>query len=123
MPDNLPAKLTKAVDGLMYPSESDEPFDVIQWGTAGSAIAQDQVAAHVSPGRKIEPVTLHDFFEQLAELDDADRYEQLRALMEKYLDNVAAFRVAGDGANVDVYLVGRSTSVGWVGVHTVSVET
>jgi len=123
MPDNLPAKLTKAVDGLMYPSESDEPFDVIQWGTAGPTNAKEQVDAHVAPGRKIESVPLDDFFGQLTESDDADRYKQLRALLEKNLTNVGAFRVAGAGAKVDVYLIGQSKAAGWVGVHTVSIET
>lgn len=119
-PDEL-QPLRTSVEGLTYPSESDEPFDVLRWDAHGTA--RDQVAAHAGKGRKIEPVTVDTFFQQLDDSDDADRFHALRQLLQTTFKDLQIFRASGDGTEVDVYLIGRLPSGNWAGLHTISVET
>jgi hypothetical protein len=119
-PDPL-EPLRRAVDGLTYPSESDEPFDVFRWDATGAA--RDQVAAHAGKGRKIEAVPVDAFFGQLDDADDADRFRALRRVLESAVKDLQIFRARGGDAEVDVFLIGQLPSGNWAGLHTVSVET
>jgi hypothetical protein len=121
MPPEDLAKLKKAIDGLTYPSESDEPFDVVIWDANGTAA--DQVAAHAAKDRPIEPVPFEKFFEQLQDSEDVARYQQLRQVMASLLHDLTAFRVGQGDVRVDVFVIGKSRSGDWCGLHTVSVET
>jgi hypothetical protein len=116
-------EIRKACEGLEYPSESDTPFEVIHWPAAGAATAQAQVAAHNRPGRKIEELTPDDFFAELFESDDGDRYRHLRATLEAHVKDLKIFRVGSGEVRVDIYLLGQSASGDWIGLHTSSVET
>ena len=122
MQDQL-QEIRKACEGLEYPSESDTPFDVIQWPAAGAATAQAQVASHNRSGRKIEELAPDDFFAELFEGDDGDRYRRLRATLEGHVKNLKIFRVGSGEVHVDIYLLGQSASGDWIGLHTISVET
>ena len=115
--------LSLAVDGLEYPSESDAPFEPFHWDRKPAGSAREQVAAHVSPGRPIEEVTVAAFFEQLADSDDAERFTQLRSVLEAQLSQPGIFRVPAGAGEIDLYLVGQTRAGEWVGLHTVSVET
>jgi hypothetical protein len=120
-PDQTIDALRKAVDGLTYPSESDEPFDVFVWDAIGTA--REQVAAHAGKGRKIEDVPVESFFSQLDQADDAPRYRQLQRLLSTSLNSFAVVRAGAGEVRVDVYLIGKLTDGRWGGVRTVSVET
>ena len=122
MRDEL-SEIREACAGLEYPSESDTPFDVVNWPAAGGATARDQVVAHDRAGRKIEEVTADDFFAELVEGEDGDRFKRLRATLESQVKDLKVFRVGGGEVKVDVYLIGRLGSGAWGGVHTRSVET
>lgn len=114
--------LREATAGLEYPSESDAPFEVFRWpGNAGGS-AREAVAAHAG-ARKIEEVGVDEFFKQLEGSEDAERFRQLRRVLESQLSGLKIFRVGVGEVKVDVYLVGRARSGDWVGLHTVSVET
>jgi len=107
------ASLRTAVAGLLYPSETDAPFDVISsWPVKEG-----------KPPRKVEEVAPDDFFGELRESDDAARFAQLRRALECNLSGVKVVRVGAGEPKVDVYLVGRSKSGATLGVHTTSVET
>jgi hypothetical protein len=116
-------QLKKAVEGLTYPSESDEPFDVFFWDAKGSASAKDQVVVHAGKGRGIEEVPVEKFFADLKDSEDADRFEKLRHVLESQLAGLKVFRVGTGEVRVDVYLIGKTRSGEWAGLHTVSVET
>jgi hypothetical protein len=116
-------EIRQACEGLEYPSESDTPFDLFKWPAAGAGTAREQVVAHGGTGRKIEEVTADDFFAELVEGDDGDRFRRLRATLESHLKDLKIFRVGGGEVKVDVYLVGRLASGALGGVHTRSVET
>ena len=122
--DDVIAKLKVAVEGLTYPSESDEPFDVVRWDNPGGLAIQAVVGQHAAKGRKIKQVSVDDFFAALKDSDDVERYVSLRKTLESVTRGLRVFRVGEGEVRVDVYVVGNSTdgrSV--VGVHTVSVET
>lgn len=113
--------LKDAIDGLTYPSESDEPFDAFAWPGEGSA--QAAVASHAGKGRKLAEVSVEQFFSQLDDSDDAERYRELRQKLLALLSNVQVFRVGEGEVRVDIYLIGKAPSGNWAGLHTVSIET
>lgn len=112
------AAILKAADGLLYPSETDAPFDAVRWGGKGTL---DEAVAKVAAGRPVEETTAGDFFEELEASDEGERWKALREAIEGELDGVRVFRIGE--RRVDVYVVGRTRSGEWTGVHTVSVET
>jgi hypothetical protein len=122
MAKDVMQSLREAVEGLTYPSESDEPFEVFQWGPAKGA-ARDQVAAHGGNGRKIVEVPVETFFKQLDEADEAARYRRLQQVLQSNLKDLHIFRMGDGEVRVDVYLIGQLRSGEWAGLHTVSVET
>jgi hypothetical protein len=123
--DELPElrALRQAAEGLEYPSESDAPFEPFQWEAKGDGSAASQVAAHARPGQKIEEVPVDRFFAQLDDSDDAERFRQLRRVLESQLPGVKIFRAGVGETEVDIYLLGQTRAGNWAGLHTVSVET
>jgi hypothetical protein len=113
--------LRQAVDGLTYPSDSDEPFDLFIWDAGGTA--RQTVAAHAGADRRVEEVEVQSFFAQLDDADDAPRYRALQKTMASSLDDLSVFRVGEGEVRVDIYLLGKMASGQWAGVHTVSIET
>ena len=116
------AELRKAIDGLIYPSESDAPFDVFRWDDKGGGSAKAQVIAHTGAADEpVEEMSLDAFFAPLAGATDAARFSQLRRALESTLSAPAVIRVGE--RKIDIYLIGRTRSGAWAGVHTTSVET
>jgi hypothetical protein len=112
------AALREATAGLVYPSESDAPFDVFIDRTATTA---QEVVTHRSGGGRVKSVAVEQFFAELEASDQADQYRRLRDVLEKNLSPLGVFRVGS--VQVDVYLVGKTSRGCWVGLHTRSVET
>ncbi|HSU67066.1 MAG TPA: nuclease A inhibitor family protein [Tepidisphaeraceae bacterium] len=123
MPADELQPLKKAVDGLTYPSESDEPFEAFVWKPAGAPSARDAVVAHGGKDRAIAQVAVEQFFSQLDDTDDAKRYRALQKTLQSTLADLAIFRVGEGEVRVDVYLVGKTHAGNWAGLHTVSIET
>jgi hypothetical protein len=124
MPDDAMKKLKAAVQGLTYPSESDEPFEVIRWENPQGLDPERVLEAKVEKGRKVRAVPPDEFFGALREADDAQRYEALRKVLESVVQQIKVFRVGEGEVKVEVYLVGLAKADrAVVGVHTVSVET
>jgi hypothetical protein len=118
--DDLIKQLRIAVDGLTYPSESGEPFEVFTWpsaaGTAGFAV-QTQASSTA-----ISEQSVGTFFDELVDDAQSERFRSLRKLLEANLSGVCVFRVHR-GSSLDVYMVGKTTDGDWAGVRTMSVET
>jgi hypothetical protein len=122
-PDLL-AKLKSAVEGLTYPSESDEPFDVVCWENPKNAPLQQLVTQRAGSDRPVKTVAVDEFFAQLQGSDDAKRFHLLRRTIQAIARGVQVFRSGEGEVRVDVYLIGyANTDQSVVGVHTVSVET
>jgi hypothetical protein len=127
MPDNVRTDdvleaLARASTGLVYPSESDAPFEPFRWpATSASESARDAVVRHVKRGARIEEVSVDDFFAELQGSDDGERFKALRQAVELTLSGLKVIR-AGE-RKIDVYLIGRTRAGDWAGLHTTSVET
>jgi hypothetical protein len=121
MPDNVLAQLKGIVVGLTYPSETDTPLQVFLWpGTKGSARAAVQAQVDSTA---ISEQSVDTFFGDLAQGNsDEERVSALRAMIQETLTGICVFRVHR-GTEIDLYLIGRSTSAEWVGIKTMSVET
>jgi hypothetical protein len=112
------AKIMKTAEGLLYPSETDAPFDAVRWGGKGTL---DEAAAKVAAGRPVLETTVGDLFDELEGSDEGERWRALRGAIEGGLSGVRVFRIGE--RRVDVYVVGRGPSGEWAGLHTTSVET
>ena len=116
------SQLRLAVAGLLYPSESDEPFEVFTLpATEGSSRAAVAARATANANAMSEQ-TLEAFFGELVDDDQAIRFESLRKVLESNLSGLGVFRVTR-GSEVDVYIVGRALDGAWIGLKTLSVET
>lgn len=122
---SLLADLEAAVDGLLYPSETDAPITAFEWPGAAAPTAAALAAARGLPAdAPVEETTLADEFGPLAGEDggdDAPRWKALVALVERSLEHVAVLRLGGP--EVLVVVVGRAPSGTWLGLETRAVET
>src|SRR5689334_4612849 len=83
------AELREAATGLLYPSESDAPFEVLRWGGGAGGTTRDQVAARAPKGQDVEEVPVGTFFGELDGVEDAERFRRLRQVLESRLSGLA----------------------------------
>lgn len=113
--------LAKASEGLLYPSETDAPFEPFRWPATGSELSPAQVARLAHKKGTVEEVPAADFFAELTSGDDGDRFQALQAAICESLTHICVFRIGK--TKIHIYLVGQDKQGDWVGLHTVSVET
>ena len=131
MADPIEQALRDAVQGLMYRSETDQPFEAFTWQVA-DALTPDEVRS-LGNHPADDAVSETSFDEFAAALttdkswhDDDERatvqqYRQLFALMRERLTDLTVFRVGK--TDITVYFVGRTKEGDWAGVMTWAVET
>jgi hypothetical protein len=123
MPDPTAKKLRDAVDGLLYLSEQDAPFEVIEWEEKGKLTADRIRELGQHPKRApVKQSDFHEFIKPLTEEQDwyedeekqrVKKYKQLLAVFDKELTDPTVFRVGKEKATY--YLLGRAKSGKWVG--------
>ncbi len=124
--------LDEAAAGLMYQSESDEPFEAFEWLGDGEQISTDRLLELTcSPlGTPIVETSFEDFFDGLTkeqswfgeeERNTAEQFSKLKATIEDNLSRVRVFRLGE--VQVAVYIVGITRSGNWAGLKTLSIET
>jgi len=129
--ETLKQVFENAVEGLLYPSESDEPFEYVCLASEAEALNAARLLALLGlpSATPVEAQSLDDFFADLTEAQawwgdkekaDAEKYQALRQLLQDRLELAWVFRVGE--VEVEVYVLGRHGS-DWVGVRTLSVET
>jgi hypothetical protein len=120
MPDEL-QPISDAIKGLLYPSESDEPFTLFRWpgnsAPAAAAAIQKNAKLDAAPAE----VSVADFFHALESTTDADRFARLRAALQATLKNLQVFRIGE--IQVAIFFIGRNATGDWAGVRTLSIET
>jgi hypothetical protein len=125
MPNNAIIALQKASAGLLYPSDTDAPFEAFSWGKANGSLtpATAQKLAGVGPKKTTKQMALGDFFANLTsdDNDDADKYKALLKVVNEQLSGVKVYRF-GD-VELDIFLVGKTKEGDWAGLKTKSVET
>jgi hypothetical protein len=133
VPTNTPITALKmATKGLLYMSESDEPFTTFTWKNVGAELTNDKLLAlgkHVE-GAPVKEVALDDFFKDLTESQewhgeeekaDVMRYQKLLRVIKDNLSEVRVLKVGQ--VEVAIYILGRTKTGDWAGVKTKAVET
>jgi hypothetical protein len=114
--------LKDASEGLLYPSESDAPFEPFSWPAGGKRLTQSRVAVLAGKRKaRVEEVPVEEFFHELDDTDDGPRFRKLEESLRAILGDVRVFRVGE--IKVAIYLVGRTSDGNWVGLRTESIET
>jgi len=132
MSASLFAQLNSAVKGLLYQSESDEPFEVLHWRDAGEVCGLQQVRARAKcpAGIAIQTKSLDDFFQDLVETKSwqggderttAQQYQRLKDLLVKELPDAQVF-LLGE-IEVSIWIVGKAGQADWFALKTKAIET
>ena len=131
MVDPILTALQEATEGLLYQSESDEPFEVVFW--KGGAVFDSQrllARSGRAANSPIEIITLSDFFKDLTkekdwhgeeEKADVRKFQKLFQVVCENLSSPLVFRVGK--TEVDIFIVGKTKNGDWAGVKTRAVET
>jgi hypothetical protein len=120
MTDPLQA-LHDAIDGLDYPSESDAPFELIDW--PAGATAEQRVRAACGQATRISEINEDEFFHPLASTADAARFDRLRQMLRKLAGPLSVFRAECGDSIVRIFILGQTSAGRLAGVQTSSVET
>lgn len=108
MPDDLD-QIMKAAGGLLYPSESDQPFEPVRWKDRPKFDGD------------VHEQSLEEFFAELEKSEEAEKWRNLRNVIQTRLSPVNVYRVGE--VRVDIFIVGKTRQGSWVGLRTQSVET
>lgn len=126
-------QVTPLLADLLYPSESDEPIDVVQ---TYLKMAESLTVSHIKewlmlpPSSYVAEMPEAEFWEPVVTMEawfgeeekaSATRFQQLKDLVEATLTDRQVFRVGQ--TEIDVYLLGKPTQGARVGLKTKVVET
>ncbi|MFZ0062879.1 MAG: nuclease A inhibitor family protein [Pyrinomonadaceae bacterium] len=113
--EEIVESLSRAAAGLLFMSESDYPFEVIQWeGSKGLTPDFIRSLTDEAEDCPVQELEVEDFL-------SAGRYQRLLMTLQSQLSNLKAYKVGR--INMPVYLVGRSSEGSWLGLSTRVVET
>jgi hypothetical protein len=117
--NDVAKQLAAASKDLLYPSDSEAPFEPVLW-PPGPQDARAAVAANGHPpaGAKIEEVSPADFF---GELPGDAKFAALQQTLQKALPGYQILRVGE--VKVAIYLIGKLADGAWAGLKTTSVES
>jgi glutathione S-transferase len=117
--------------GLSWMSESDYPFEVALLPEFDPPIASTllQLTGH-DGDCPVEEMTVQNFFApaieeqdwyEEAEKETMHRFQTLLQWLEEHLGEVQVYRVGE--IEIDIYIVGKTESGGWINLSTKSIET
>ena len=122
--------LLKASEGLLYPSESDYPFQYFYNNQTASLPSPQQFTKLIGQqGQQVTQVDFDEFFNQLIKNQRAlgadaailKRYQFLRQVFKDRFTTLTVYRVGR--IQVQVYITGVNSSCGMAGLKTISIET
>jgi hypothetical protein len=125
------AQLREATKGLMFQSETDAPFEVVEWPGEQGKPDKGRVLelAELPADTPVKVKSLDAFFKDATREEDwhddeekaqVERFKQLVQTLKETLADVKVF-LAGDTES-DAYIVGRANG-GWAGLKTKVVQT
>ncbi len=123
--------LKDASEGLLYQSETDEPFTVFKWKADGE-LTKDKVLKRARKAAKtpVEEVSLEDFFQELTKEEDwhgdeekaaVEQYKKLVEVIKQNLSGAKVFKIGS--RKLSVFIVGTTDEGDWAGLKTTAVET
>ena len=103
-------KLQMATAGLLFMSESDYPFELIEWD-GPTQLTPDFIRSvtHEPQDCQVQELEVEDFL-------SAEQYKHVVSVFKNTLSHSKAYRVGR--INMPVYVVGKSKSGKWLGVAT-----
>lgn len=108
-------RLSQAAAGLLFMSESDYPFELIQWDDPTEPTADFiRNVAGEAEGCPVQKLEVEQFL-------NSGRYQRLLLALQQELSDLRAYKVGR--INMPVYVIGRSREGSWLGVATRVVET
>ncbi|HUY89069.1 MAG TPA: nuclease A inhibitor family protein [Pirellulales bacterium] len=125
-------ELEHAAGGLLYLSETDEPFEAFHWQQehGSPSAARLRALAGQGPNVQVDETELSEFFDELTKKEDwfdeeeiqtAEKYERLLQTIQERLPGARVFWI--NGPEIEIYIVGAADEGGWAGVKTKAVET
>ena len=132
MKKNVVDALKRASRDLLFPSESEYPFEPVVWKGKGEdldpkALVREAGGKARTPVKEVDldrffrDVVLEKEWQDAEEKRDVARFRKLVATLKEHLRDIKVFRVGK--IQVDVYIVGRTESGDWAGLKTTMVET
>jgi hypothetical protein len=124
--------LKQASEGLLFTSESEYPFEVFFWPEGREDINSEMILQRAGhpPNTSVKFVDLDSFFaiattaqswHDEKERDTVKKYQHLAKTLK---ENLIGLKVAYLGKiNMDVYIIGKTTSGNLAGLSTKVVET
>jgi len=109
--------LAKAADGLLFPSETDAPFEFFTWQDEPNSA--ETVRAN-SSGAELtcQEMSLSEF---LGDLVEEEPFRHLMTVIEKNLNGVKVYKCGN--IHVAYFIVGRDSDGRLSGLKTIGVET
>ncbi|MGI9066074.1 MAG: nuclease A inhibitor family protein [Pyrinomonadaceae bacterium] len=105
-----------AIRGLLVMSESDYPFELIQWD--GRTPITPEYLRGVSERKEDSAIEETDV---AAFLGVNEQFRNVLSVLKSNLDDIKVYKVGV--INIPVYIVGRSAEGNWLGVSTRLIQT
>ncbi|BAY37943.1 sugar-non-specific nuclease inhibitor NuiA homolog [Nostoc sp. NIES-2111] len=133
MTNEIIAKLKQAADNLLMVSESEYPFEVFYWTSESQENLTNQKLLQLTghpPDTSIETVKLDYFFRNCAQekewhdeiqKENVSKFQLLIKTLKENLTNIQVYRLGT--INIDVYIVGATSTGDLAGISTKLVET
>jgi hypothetical protein len=131
MTESIATQLKQASNGLLCLSETDAPFEVINWQTQGelTPVKLLQLTNH-PPDAPLEMRTVDEFLAIATQEEDwhdeeeretVKRFQNLVSVLKQNLSQLQVYRVGS--IDIDAYIVGMTPSGDLMGLSTKLVET
>ena len=122
-------QLSQAVEGLLWLSESDYPWETVYIENVDHLETKLLELTHNNSATKIEIKELNSFFNRVTQAKDGDeeelqesrRYQALVDLLKTHLRDIKVYRVGE--CEIKVYILGKTKLGNVVGLSTMVVET
>lgn len=130
MSSEIVEKLKEASTGLLMMSESDYPFEVVQWEGAAPVTQEKILQLTGSQDLPVEVVDLDYLFRNCAfeqewhnelQKKDVKKFQTLIQTLKDNLSDISVYRVGK--INIDAYIIGQTKDGDLAGVTTKLVET
>lgn len=129
--EQILAELKEAIDGLLWMSESDYPFEVIYLkGKTEPSHQQLCEMAGVDKDSPVEARSIEDFFRVAISEPEwkrgealilAKRHQSLVKLLQENLRDIRVYRVGE--INIPIFILGKVPWGNWIGLSTRVIET
>ncbi len=122
-------QLSQAVEGLLWLSESDYPWETVYIENVDHLETKLLELTHNNSATKIEIKELNSFFNRVTQVKDGDeeelqesrRYQALVDLLKTHLRDIKVYRVGE--CEIKVYILGKTELGKVAGLSTMVVET